>query len=49
LATHCEVCLSYAIGVTEQTSILINTFDTGVTSEQEISQLVNEVFDLRPG
>jgi S-adenosylmethionine synthetase len=49
LATHCEVCLSYAIGVAEPTSILINTFDTGVTSDQEITQLVNEVFDFRPG
>jgi S-adenosylmethionine synthetase len=49
LATHCEVCFSYAIGVAEPTSILINTFDTGVTSDQEITQLVNEVFDFRPG
>ena len=49
LATHCEVSLSYAIGVAEPTSILINTFDTGVTSDQEISHLVNEVFDFRPG
>ncbi|MFH5881213.1 methionine adenosyltransferase [Liberiplasma polymorphum] len=49
LATRCEVCLSYAIGVAEPTSILINTFDTGVTSDQEITQFVNEVFDFRPG
>ncbi len=48
MATHCEVCLSYVIGLAEPTSILISTFDTGVTSDQEITQLVNEVFDFRP-
>ena len=48
LATHCEVHLSYAIGVAEPTSILINTFDTGVTSDEEIQALVNYVFDFRP-
>jgi S-adenosylmethionine synthetase len=48
LATDCEVSLSYAIGVAEPTSVLINTFDTGVTSDQEITALVNEVFDFRP-
>jgi len=48
LATHCEVCLSYATGVAEPTSVLINTFDTGATSDQEITALVYEVFDFRP-
>jgi len=49
LATHCEVCLSYAIGVAEPTSILVNTFDTGVTDDSEIQSLVEHVFDFRPG
>lgn len=48
IATHCEVSLSYTIGVAELTSVLINTFDTGVTSDQEITELVQEVFDFRP-
>jgi S-adenosylmethionine synthetase len=49
LATHCEVCLSYAIGVAEPTSILINTFDTGVTDDNEIQSLVEHVFNFKPG
>jgi len=48
LATHCEVSLSYAIGVAEPTSILVNTFDTGVTVDEEIQALVRRVFDFRP-
>ncbi|MBN2797302.1 MAG: methionine adenosyltransferase domain-containing protein, partial [Clostridia bacterium] len=49
LATHCEVCLSYAIGVAEPTSILVNTFDTGVTDDSEIQSLVEHVFNFKPG
>ena len=48
LATHCEVCLSYAIGVAKPTSILINTFDTGVTDDSEIQSLVEYVFNFKP-
>ncbi len=48
LATHCEVHLSYAIGVAKPVSVLVNTFDTGVTSDEEIQALVNYVFDFRP-
>lgn len=48
LATHCEVCLSYAIGVAKPTSILINTFDTGVTSDEELQALIEHVFNFRP-
>ena len=48
LATHCEVSLSYAIGVAEPTSILVNTFDTGVTVDEEIQTLVRRAFDFRP-
>lgn len=48
LATHCEVHLSYAIGVAKPVSVLLNTFDTGVISDEEIQALVNYVFDFRP-
>jgi S-adenosylmethionine synthetase len=48
LATHCEVHLSYVIGVAKPVSVLVNTFDTGVTSDEEIQALVNYAFDFRP-
>jgi S-adenosylmethionine synthetase len=48
LATHCEVNLSYVIGVAKPVSVLVNTFDTGVTSDEEIQALVNYVFDFKP-
>jgi len=49
LATHCEVSLSYVIGKADPTSILINTFDTGVTGDDEIQSLVEFVFNFKPG
>ncbi len=48
LADRCEIQVSYAIGVAEPTSIAINTFGTGKISEDAISALVREHFDLRP-
>lgn len=48
LADRCEIQVSYAIGVAEPTSISINTFGTGKISDDHISQLVREHFDLRP-
>lgn len=48
LADKCEIQVSYAIGVAEPTSISINTFGTGKLSDEEISTLVREHFDLRP-
>ena len=48
LADRCEIQVSYAIGVAEPTSIAINTFGTGKLSDEKISELVNEHFDLRP-
>jgi len=48
LADRCEIQVSYAIGVAEPTSISINTFGTGNVSDEKISQLVREHFDLRP-
>lgn len=48
LAEQCEVQVSYAIGVAEPTSISINTFGTGKVSDEVISRLVRDHFDLRP-
>ena len=48
LADKCEVELAYAIGVAKPVSILVDTFGTGVKSDEEISEIVNQVFDLRP-
>ena len=42
------MCLSYAIGVAKPTSLLINTFDTGVTDDSEIQSLVEHVFNFKP-
>ena len=48
LATRCEVQVSYAIGVADPTSILVETFGTATVSEAKISKAVKEVFGLRP-
>ena len=48
LADRCEIQVSYAIGVAQPTSISINTFGTGQLSDDKISDLVREHFDLRP-
>ena len=48
LATRCEIQLSYAIGVAEPTSTLVNTFGTGVISDEKLSSIINDVFDLTP-
>lgn len=48
LAESCEVQLAYAIGVAEPVSIAINTFGTGVVSEEVLEQAVRNLFDLRP-
>ena len=48
LATKCEVQIAYAIGVSSPVSVLVDTFNTAVISEEKIAQIVNEVFDLRP-
>jgi S-adenosylmethionine synthetase len=49
LADRCEIQVSYAIGVSEPTSISVNTFGTGKLSDAEIVTLVREHFDLRAG
>ncbi len=48
LADRCEIQISYAIGVAEPTSISIETFGTGKLSDEKITELVREHFDLRP-
>jgi S-adenosylmethionine synthetase len=48
LCDECEVQLSYAIGIKEPTSVLVETFGTGKISEEEFDKLVREVFDLTP-
>ncbi|TNF95993.1 MAG: methionine adenosyltransferase [Gammaproteobacteria bacterium] len=48
LADRCEIQVSYAIGVAEPTSILIDTFGTGKIPEDQIIKLIREHFDLRP-
>ncbi|QNG28795.1 methionine adenosyltransferase [Synechococcus sp. LTW-R] len=49
LARKAEVQLSYAIGVAKPVSILVETFGTGVVSNDALTALVQEHFDLRPG
>ena len=48
LADKCEIQVSYAIGVAEPTSIMIDTFGTGNITDERITELVREHFDLRP-
>jgi S-adenosylmethionine synthetase len=48
LAERCEIQVSYAIGVAEPTSIMVNTFGTGRIEEEKISAIVHKHFDLRP-
>lgn len=48
LAKSCEVQLAYAIGVAEPVSIAINTFGTGLVSEEKLIEVVRQTFDLTP-
>ena len=48
LATECEVQVAYAIGIAEPVSIMIDTFGTGKLSDEELTRLVREHFDLTP-
>ena len=48
LARKCELEIAYAIGVAEPVSILVNTYGTGVYSDERIADIVREEFDLRP-
>ena len=48
LADQCEVQISYAIGVAQPISVLINTYETGKVSDEQILELVKKNFDMRP-
>ncbi len=48
LAKRCEIQLSYAIGVAQPTSIMVDTFGTGVISDEKLVEIVRKEFDLRP-
>ncbi|MCR4611788.1 MAG: methionine adenosyltransferase [Lachnospiraceae bacterium] len=48
LADRCEIQLSYAIGVAEPTSVMVDTFGTGKKSNEELVEIVRNNFDLRP-
>ena len=48
LAEKCEVQLSYAIGVAEPLSIMVDTFGTGKVPEEHLSALIRKHYDLRP-
>ena len=49
LADKCEIELAYAIGVARPLSIFVDTFGTGKISDEELVNLINKNFDLRPG
>jgi S-adenosylmethionine synthetase len=48
LADKCEIQLSYAIGVAQPTSIMVDTFGTGKVSDEKLVEIVRDNFDLRP-
>lgn len=48
LASKCEIQLSYAIGVARPTSVMVDTFGTGMVSDEKLTEIIRENFDLRP-
>jgi len=49
LAKRCEIEIAYAIGVARPVSFLVDTFGTGIVSDEEIARAATKVFDMRPG
>jgi S-adenosylmethionine synthetase len=49
LADRCEIQVAYAIGVAHPLSVNVETFGTGRMSDEALSLLIGELFDLRPG
>ena len=49
LAKRCEVQLAYAIGVARPVSMLVDTYGTGVVSDEQLSKAIERIFDARPG
>lgn len=48
IAKECEVQLAYAIGMAEPVSIMVDTFGTGIITDEKIADIIKKVFDLRP-
>lgn len=48
LAKQCQIQVSYAIGIAQPTSVMVHTFGTGTLSDARLSEIVTQVFDLRP-
>ena len=48
IADKCEIQLSYAIGVAQPTSIMVDTFGTGKIGDDKLVEIIRENFDLRP-
>ena len=48
LASECEVQVAYAIGVAKPVSVMVDTFGTGKIDDVKITEIVNQLFDLRP-
>ena len=48
LAEQCEIQISYAIGVAQPISVLVNTYETGKLPDEQILELVKKYFDMRP-
>ena len=48
LADKCEIQLSYAIGVAQPTSVMVDTFGTGKLADEKLVEIIRENFDLRP-
>jgi S-adenosylmethionine synthetase len=49
LAKKCEVQVAYAIGVADPVSVMVDFLGTGMIPEEKATEIINEVFDLRPG
>ncbi len=49
LADRCQVQIAYAIGIARPVSIMVNTFGTGKIPDEKLSEIVDKVFDMRPG
>lgn len=47
-AKRCEIQIAYAIGVAKPVSVMVDTFGTGKVSDSKLSDMVSELFDLRP-
>lgn len=48
IAARCEIQVSYAIGISQPTSIFVNTFGTGIIPDHKIAAIITHIFDLRP-